>query len=359
MPKDLQKILRYPVRNNDPLQGWDSADELLLQYMQSQDLVGQEILICCDQFGALSYGLEELQPTTYTDSYVSSMAIRLNTNQHIIPVNNLSDLSGVYDYVLIKIPKSLSYFEDILCHLTKHVKSDSKIICGSMVKHLSKGSFNLLNTIIGATTTSLAQKKARLIFVNFEKEQVESPYPLEVALDGFEEKFTHHSNLFSRERLDIGTRFFLNHIPQGSFQRILDLGCANGIIGFRAKELNPAAQLVFSDDSAMAIQSARRNYKKMFSDEARFEWTNCFENGEAQSMDLVLCNPPFHQENTVGDFIARAMFKDAYKVLKKGGLIRVIGNCHLGYKMRLKALFGNAKVIANNKKFMIIEAVKV
>ena len=358
MPKTLQEILRYPVRTHDPLQGWDSADELMLQHMQSQNLENKKILICCDHFGALSCGLEDFAPATYTDSYVSAMAIKLNSEGRILPLSQLAQVDGIYDYILIQIPKNLSYFEDILAHLTKHLSPGSKIICGAMVKHLSTGSFDLLNRIIGVTTTSLAQKKARLVFASFEKSPLESPYPLEVSIEGFEKKFTHHSNLFSREKLDIGTRFFLDHLPKGEFQTILDLGCANGVIGIKAKMLNPAAQIIFSDDSAMAILSSQKNYDIFFPDSARFEWTNCFENGEAQSVDLVLCNPPFHQQNTVGDFIAQAMFKDAYKVLKKGGLIRVIGNSHLGYQMKLKSMFGNSRIIATNSKFMIIDAVK-
>lgn len=349
---------RYPYRKNDPLQAWDSADELLLQFMNTQDLADKRILIINDQFGALSCGLIDHNCTTYVDSYVSSVAIKSNSDGKVEPICDLDAFSGLYDYALIQLPKNMSFFEDILCHLTEHLHPQAKIICGTMVKHMAPASFTLLQKYIGDTTTSLAQKKARLIFADFKKEKIKSPFPFEVKIENFERPFIHHSNLFSREKLDIGTRFFLDHIPRGSYGTILDLGCANGIIGIKAKIQNPKSKVVFSDDSYMAIKSARTNFENHCNGEAEFHWTNCFENGPKASLDLVLCNPPFHQQNTVGDFIAWQMFNDSYEALKKGGVIRIIGNSHLGYQIKLKKIFGNSKIIATNQKFMICESIK-
>ncbi len=352
------QIKRYPVRKNEVLQGHDSADDLILQHLLSTDLNGKRILIVNDHFGALSCGLESFDCTTYTDSYVSMMGIQSNSKQKIRPINDLSELTGFYDIVCIQLPKNMSFFEDILCHLTAHLQSHSKIICGVMVKHLASSCFDLLNKYIGTTRTGLAHKKARLIFADFQQGVVGTPYPQSVRMDSFETPFVNHSNLFSRERLDIGTRFFLEHIPQGQFESILDLGCANGIIGIKAKLLHPQAKLHFSDDSAMAIKSAKENYANHFGDEAVFDWTNCYENGPRETLDLVLCNPPFHQGNTIGDFVSSQMFQDARSALKSGGLLRVIGNSHLGYRLKLKKLFGNCRIVATNQKFVICDALK-
>ena len=187
---------------------------------------------------------------------------------------------------------------------------------------------------------------------------MESPFPIEVSMEIFEKKFVHHSNLFSREKLDVGTRFFLQHLPQGNFETILDLGCGNGVVGILAQKLNPKAHLIFSDVSAMAIQSARANYRNHISSEATFCWTHAYEGKEKDSVDLVLCNPPFHQQTTVGDFIAWQMFKDAHSVLKPGGFLRVIGNTHLAYPLKLKKIFGSTQIVATHPKFTIVDAIK-
>lgn len=358
MTRPLNSLKRYPVRKNDLLQAWDSADELILQHLENLDLKQKRILIINDSFGAVSFALSEWDITAYTDSFVSYMGTRINTEEKIIPLNDLGQLTGKYDFVLLKIPKNMSFMEDILARLTHHLHSESQIICGAMVKHLPTTSFDLLGKYIGETSTSLAQKKARLIFAKFQKSPERSPYPQSIQVESFEKPFINHSNLFSREKLDIGTRFFLEHIPKGQFTNILDLGCANGIIGIKAKMLNKNATIFFSDESAMAIQSAQDNYQDRFNDVAEYFWTNCFEGQPKGTMDLVLCNPPFHQGNTVGDFIAWQMFQDSYNVLKPGGTLRIIGNSHLGYQHKLKKLFGNFKIVATNNKFMICEATK-
>jgi 23S rRNA (guanine1835-N2)-methyltransferase len=366
---DLTLLKRYPLRKNELLQAWDSADELLLEYifkdMQdplaiSSELKSKRILILNDSFGALSCGLSNFSATSYTDSFVSAKAIELNSKGAASPIHDLNVLSGVYDFVLIKIPKNLSFFEDELYRITQHLLPESVVICGVMIKHLPKGAFDLLEKVIGKTHTSLAKKKARLIFAKFEKNAHVTPYPLSVRMDSFSTPFVNHSNLFSREKLDVGTRFFLEHIPVGDFSRVLDLGCANGVVGIRAQQKNPEAHLIFSDESFMATESARANWQNYFPSRlADFVWTNCYENKEAASVDLVLCNPPFHQQMVVGDFIATQMFSDSKHALKAGGLLRVIGNSHLSYGAELKKLFGNCQKVAANSKFVIWDAVNI
>lgn len=360
--KPSAELKRYPHRKLELLQAWDAADELLIEHLETTDLTGKRILICNDSFGALSVSLMDFSPTVFTDSFVSAEATRRNSESRVDPVNSLEQLSGIYDLILIRVPKNMSFFEDLLCRITPHLQTQSKIICGYMVKHQAKASFNLLEKLIGNTTTSLAQKKARLIFADFERKRADSPFPTDVQVPGFPEPFLNHSNLFSREKLDIGTRFFLEHLPKEDHSVALDIGCANGMIGIRAKQKNLETKVIFTDDSKMALLSAEENWKRHFpsarSGSAEFLWTNGYEDGEPNTVGLVLCNPPFHQGTARGDFIAHQMFTDAKRVLIPGGLLRVIGNTHLHYPTVLRKLFGNAEVVATNAKFTIVDAFK-
>jgi 16S rRNA (guanine1207-N2)-methyltransferase len=71
-----------------------------------------------------------------------------------------------------------------------------------------------------------------------------------------------------------------------------------------------------------------------------------------------LNNPPFHQQNTVGDAIAWKMFVEARRVLKPLAELWVVGNRHLAYHAKLKKLFGACEAIASNRKFVVLKAVK-
>jgi 23S rRNA (guanine1835-N2)-methyltransferase len=358
-------LRRYPLRKHETLQAWDAADELLLQHLsENSPPRTAKLLTLNDSFGALTSALQGTDLTAYTDSFTSTRALELNVaataaSPAANAIHELRSLQGPYDLVLIRIPKNMSFFEDQLCHLTQHLHPSSQIVCGYMLKHQADASFKLLERYIGPATTSLARKKARLIFAAYQKSPAQSPYPIQVPIEGFDTPFTHHSNLFSREKLDIGTRFLLEHLPQGAFKSILDLGCANGIVGIAAQQLNPGAEITFCDESHMAIQSARTNYGSYFpTGNANFSWTDCCESVASGKLDLILCNPPFHQDHAIGDQTALRMLKDAHRALAPGGQLRVIGNSHLHYLGTLHRIFGNSEIVAKNSKFTIVDTIK-
>jgi 16S rRNA G1207 methylase RsmC len=52
------------------------------------------------------------------------------------------------------------------------------------------------------------------------------------------------------------------------------------------------------------------------------------------------------------------MFNDSRDLLVKSGHLVVVGNRHLDYHIKLKKLFGGAKVLASDKKFVILGTAK-
>jgi 16S rRNA (guanine1207-N2)-methyltransferase len=108
----------------------------------------------------------------------------------------------------------------------------------------------------------------------------------------------------------------------------------------------------------MAVASARDNFHRALGQErhAMFRVGDGLTDFESASADIIFCNPPFHQQNTVGDQIADSMFKQSRRVLRKGGELWVIGNRHLAYHLSLSRLFGAHTVVAANSKFVILKA---
>ena len=111
----------------------------------------------------------------------------------------------------------------------------------------------------------------------------------------------------------------------------------------------------------MAVESAKMNVSNNLPElvsQTQFKVDDCLTDSDSSTSNLILCNPPFHQQNAVTDHIAWQMFKDSYRVLKKGGELRIVGNRQLGYHIKLKRIFGNCKTIASNRKFVILSAIK-
>jgi 23S rRNA (guanine1835-N2)-methyltransferase len=165
--------------------------------------------------------------------------------------------------------------------------------------------------------------------------------------------------VFSRERLDIGTRFLLQNLPRTEGPvKVIDLGCGNGLLGLMAGQQNPDASLCFVDESYMAIASARANFKQLDPtlQRADFHLGDGLAEIEKNSADLILCNPPFHQSHAIGDTVALSMFRRSARVLRDGGELWVVGNRHLDYHRKLKHWFSSVDVVTSNKKFMILRA---
>ncbi len=92
--------------------------------------------------------------------------------------------------------------------------------------------------------------------------------------------------------------------------------------------------------------------------EAEFLQTDCLQGVADNSVSLILCNPPFHQNNAINDDVAWQMFTESKAALAAKGELWVIGNRHLGYHAKLKHLFGDCDVVASNKKFTLLKATK-
>ncbi len=373
LPQGELTLLRYPVQKNDPLQAWDAADEYLLhafwQHVSEQHLSeSTSLLLVNDSFGALATALAKYPRTMWTDSWLAIQACKNNLGLNACNENNIEfadslALPDKADMVLFKVPKSLALLEDQLARIAAQLRPSTWFVAAGMARNIHRSTLALFEKYLGTTTTSLAKKKARLICVKIagNMQAVSSPYPKQYYLQEYDFHISNHANVFSREKLDVGTRFFLQYLPQSQhYQHIIDLGCGNGIVGLLAARKNPQATVSFYDESFMAIASAKANIKQNLPDfnKAQFFVNDALQGVAADSADLVLLNPPFHQQHAVHGNIARRMFSQAKNVLVTGGELWVIGNRHLGYHIQLKRLLRNCEVVAANKKFVILRALK-
>lgn len=366
---------RHPKNKQEKLQAWDSADEYLINYFSENELEKQlkeddQLLLINDNFGALSCYFQEFERTTISDSYISLSSTKLNMQRNNCPENNILLQDALQRFpknvkiVLIKVPKTLAYLEYLLQQLREVISPETIIVAAGKVNMIHNSTLQLFEKYIGTTKTSLAKKKSRLIFSLVEQQEIpEKEIALTWDAEKHDWKIHNHANVFSRNHLDIGGRYLMDHLPEGSFNKVVDLGCGNGVVGMAAAVAYPKANITFIDESYMAVDSARINMLKNFeeeqSDNARFVVNNGLVGFKANSYDLILCNPPFHQQQAITDHIAWSMFNDARFCLVDGGELVIVGNRHLDYQDKLERIFGNCELVTENKKFVILRAVKM
>ncbi|MDP2636043.1 MAG: methyltransferase [Pseudoalteromonas sp.] len=362
---------RFPLdQKNRSLQAWDSADEYLIDYVTEHYPSCRSLLIFNDSFGALScyFSKQGLTACSVNDSYISHQAAAYNLAENKVSTHSFSQLDSLsalpddIDLVILKVPRTLGFLQYQLSELSEVLKPGTPVIAAGKTKDIHNSTIKAFEQYIGETKTSLAVKKSRLIISSAQGGYKAADFPVNWPLEGTDYTISNHANVFSRDSLDIGARFFFNYLPQTTkTKKIIDLGCGNGVVGLMTLSRCPNAEMTFIDESYMAVESARLNIELNMEDkfeQCSFIENDCLTGFERESVDVVLCNPPFHQAQAVTDHIAWQMFKQAKDTLKNGGELRIIGNRHLDYHDKLKRMFGNCQLLGSNKKFVVLSATK-
>lgn len=365
---------RFPEDPRDRLRAWDASDEYLLGHLAEREIpLSGTVVVVGDRWGALVTALAAHRPTQITDSCLTQEATRANLARHGVEPGSVRLLTTRdtpperIDVLLVRVPKSLALLEDQLLRLAPALHEDTVVVGAGMVKEIHTSTLQLFERIVGPTRTSLARKKARLIFCTPDPslERPANPWPYTYTLpDGIGavsgRTVVNHAGVFCADRLDIGTRFFLGHLPDGrSGRRVVDLGCGNGVVGTAMALADPDAEVLFVDESFQAVASAEATYRANgLRGRAEFRVGDGLAGVPAASVDLVLNNPPFHSHQATTDATAWRMFTGALRALGPGGELWVVGNRHLGYHVKLRRLFGNSQLVASDPKFVVLRAVK-
>ena len=366
-------IRRVPYSRKETLQAFDQADLLALDYLQTEALLDPNcrVLVVNETFGAITCAVTKVLatmggplPTLWSDSHLAHLGLQYNAHANGLPVANFVQAQetpqGPFEIVILRLPKSHALLRDQLQRVLPQLAPGALIVMPAMVKHIDNAVYQLLESLLGVLSTSLARKKARLIFaVNNTVALVKNSKAEETHWDlpSLGLSLQHFSGVFSRTKLDPGAQVLLHQFPQGPYQRVIDLGCGNGVQAIAAAKKWPQCQVIGVDESYMSVASAIINANNNgVGDRCQFRVNDCLTDMVSQSADLILCNPPFHQERVVGDHIAMRMFAQSAQVLTKEGELWVVGNRHLGYHAKLKRWFKWVEQVGTHPNFVVLKA---
>ena len=359
------KLRQYPpIKQGQP---YNSADGLLVEAARASGIPGDQTLVVNDEFGALCTALQAR--ALWTDSWLAKHSLTNNLALNVLdptevywstdklPQNLLASTSTL---VLMRTPKQLSYFKYQLSVLSRLLPQGSSVLVAGMDKHLAPATAELLETYIGPTHRHRGQRKARL-FSALRDSRQPAPYSgtAEYYCEALGSTLISRANVFAREKMDIGSRFLLENLEKlQATGKIIDLACGNGIIGLTALSRGLCEELLFCDESAMALASARTNTQKLFPDRGNinFHHDDGLLNYTGDAAGLILCNPPFHLNHRIDEAVGRRLLVQAAAHLVKGGSLCLVANRHLNYLPVLKREFRQVGMLAQNSKFIIWQA---
>jgi len=358
------QLQRYPARKQELLRAWCGADLLLLETVAASPLPGS-ILVINDDFGALCLPLAAAGAdcTLWTDSALTARAIadnaRANNSRPPALVWSTDVPTLEPELVLLRIPKQKALLEYQLARLAPLLAAGGTLLVAGMDKHLPGGLEDLIKKYIGPCEKLRGRYKAHAWLAQCSEQSAAVAPPIHSSyfcapLGGVLRSLP---NVFSREGLDLGTRFLLEQLGQlKPVTRAVDLACGNGIIGLAALQRGLARELWFCDESAQAIASTQLNLETLLPGQAsmaHFHHGDGLRDWSAPAPELILCNPPFHLQHTVDDYAGKRLLSQAAAVLAPGGQLCLVANRHLDYRGTLAQGFRQQRILAQNHKFRI------
>ncbi|MDQ2860233.1 MAG: methyltransferase [Pseudomonadota bacterium] len=159
--------------------------------------------------------------------------------------------------------------------------------------------------------------------------------------------------VFSWDRVDPGSALLLETAPT-FIGAGADLGCGVGLLGKAILGSPAVTALTLLDIDRRAVAAARRNI-----DDPRATFVHADARStpsEIGDLDFVIMNPPFHDGGREDRGLGHAFIAAAAKMLRKGGVCRLVANVALPYEPALIAHFTKVSLIVQARGYKVHEA---
>jgi 16S rRNA G1207 methylase RsmC len=171
-------------------------------------------------------------------------------------------------------------------------------------------------------------------------------------------QFLTSSGVFSKKRVDLGTKVLVNHMILPEKGYVLDIGCGYGVIGIVAAALNPNLHVVMVDVNRRAVKLAKRNIRINGVSNIEVRCGNLYEPVRDMVFDCILSNPPI----SAGLATVKAIIIEAPKYMRCGATLQMVVKSKIGGE-RLRQIFeetfGNSEILARESGYRIIMAKKM
>jgi 16S rRNA (guanine1207-N2)-methyltransferase len=180
----------------------------------------------------------------------------------------------------------------------------------------------------------------------------------EIDLRGIRLKLATDAGVFSKNRLDSGTKLLIKALPLNpDIHTILDLGCGYGPIGLTIAKLLPEATVYMSDINERAVDLAIKNAAQNGIQNVIIKAGEGLCPFPGQRFDLIVTNPPIR----AGKQVIYPLIDEAYQVLHTKGWLAAVIMTKQGAKSlekKLAEVFGNVCEWEKESGYRVVAAQK-
>jgi len=168
-------------------------------------------------------------------------------------------------------------------------------------------------------------------------------------------EFITASGVFSKTRIDLGTRLLIESMILPKKGYLLDLGCGYGPVGIASAVFNPKIHVVMTDLNERALWLAKENAKRNKAENVEIRKGFLYEPVNDMKFETILSNPP----TTAGMKIVLPIIEQAPQHLTKDGILQIVVRSKISGKRlttTIEETFGNIKILARKSGYRVLIA---
>lgn len=166
-------------------------------------------------------------------------------------------------------------------------------------------------------------------------------------------EFLTSSSVFSKTKIDLGTRLLIEAMVLPQTGNVLDIGCGYGAVGIAAATFNPNLHVVMTDVNIRAVRLARKNLELNKVANAEVKYGHLYEPVKNLVFNCVLSNPPV----SAGMDTVRSIVKQAPKVMAPKATFQMVIRSKIGAKTLptlFQEIFENSTVLARESGYRVL-----
>lgn len=180
---------------------------------------------------------------------------------------------------------------------------------------------------------------------------------IQTCLRGRSFEFLTSSGIFSKSRIDLGTRLLIECMTLPEKGYTLDMGCGYGPVGIAAATLKPDLKVIMVDVNHRAALLARQNILKNHLYNVEVRRGDLYDPVEDVIFDCILSNPPV----SAGMKTVKTIICEAPKHMANDGSLQMVVRSKIaGKRLRtfFEEAFGDVEILARESGYRVLISYK-
>lgn len=282
---------------------------------------------------------------------------------------NLSDYDcaeyadASFDIVYLRVPKAKALLNHLIREAMRILKPQGKLICVGFNDEGIKNTFKKIEKAFGELVEQELLGKglriAEFALINPNIDQIEDrdyavikPIVNELSLN-----LSSKAGIYGAEKIDQGSLFLcetvLEHCGQREFEKVLDIGCGNGLISLVLAKTFASNEFIATDNNITATTLCELNFANN-NVKGSVILDDCADTIDSKQFDLIVSNPPFHQGFDTSENLTLRFLAATERLLTKKGEAWFVMNRFLKIESLAKRTSLQMDLMSESSQFKVL-----